>query len=186
MTEVSLRRQMEVNFFGTVRLTQKLLPLLRSSRGVILTVSSVLGRHAFPLTGGYCASKFAVEGWMESLAAEVKPYGISAYILEPGAFPTGFGTSLDWAKPLENSPYIKSSEGYERLRLKISKRNKNKKLEPVGQKMVKLLTRRPSSLRHPIGSDAVATMIFARLLPTNLYARIIGSLMNRLQRIHAS
>lgn len=184
-SDESLRKQMEVNFFGTVKLTQKLLPLLRHSQGVVLTVSSILGRHAFPLTGGYCASKFAVEGFMESLSAEVKPFGIKAYILEPGAFPTGFGSSLDWTLPLPSSPYLKATVGYQRLRLKISEKNKGKSLTPVGKKMVHLVTNRPFGLRHAVGSDAVATVWIARLVPANLFHQVLSAVINKLQRRQA-
>ncbi len=182
MSDESLRKQMEVNFFGTFTLTQKLLPQLRRSKGVVLTVSSVVGRHSLPLTGAYCASKFAVEGWMESLSAELKPFDIDCYLLEPGGYPTGFGTSLDWAHSSQESPYFRASEGYKVLREKVSNQSAGKSLKPVGQKMRYLLTRRPSGLRHAIGSDAVATVIFAKILPANVFHNLVSTVMNRLQR----
>lgn len=181
-TEESLRRQMEVNFFGSFTLTQKLLPALRKSRGVLLTVSSILGRHSLPLTGAYCASKFAVEGWMESLSAELKPYHVDCYVLEPGGYPTGFGTSLDWVQPAEASAYIGATRGYQILREKISERNQGKSIAPVGRKMVSLLENRPKGLRHLMGSDAVMTAAFGKILPANLFHRILSRIINRLQR----
>lgn len=181
-TDESLRRQMEVNFFGTFTLTQKLLPALRKSRGVLLTVSSIVGRHSLPLTGAYCASKFAVEGWMESLSAELKPYQVDCYLLEPGGYPTGFGTSLDWSQPAEASAYVAATKGYQILREKISQRNQGKSISPVGQKMVSLLEKRPKGLRHLIGSDAVMTALLGKILPANLWHRIVSNIMNSLQR----
>lgn len=181
-TDISLRRQMEVNFFGTFTLTQKLLPALRKSRGVLLTVSSIVGRHALPLTGAYCASKFAVEGWMESLSAELKPFHVDCYLLEPGGYPTGFGTSLDWSEPAEGSAYQQATKGYQVLREKVSELSKSKRIAPVGKKMVYLLTKRPSGLRHLVGSDAVLTALFGKLLPANLWHLMISAVINRLQR----
>lgn len=180
-TDENLRRQMEVNFFGTFTLTRKLLPALRKSRGVLLTVSSIVGRHALPLTGAYCASKFAVEGWMESLSAELKPYQVDCYLLEPGGYPTGFGTSLDWTQPAETSAFVATTKGYQVLREKVSQRNKGKSISPVGQKMVYLLEQRPNALRHLIGSDALMTALLGKVLPANLWHRMVSTIMNMLQ-----
>ncbi|RYZ57899.1 MAG: SDR family oxidoreductase [Proteobacteria bacterium] len=182
VSDESLRLQMEVNFFGTFALTQKLLPSLRKTKGVILTVSSIVGRHALPLTGAYCASKFAVEGWMESLSAELKPYDVACYILEPGGYPTGFGTSLSWSEPHLQSAYAAPTKGYQILRENISKQNQGKSIRPVAQKMVYLLSKRPSGLRHLIGSDALMTALFGKILPANLWHNIISLVMNKLQR----
>lgn len=182
MSEASLRRQMEVNFFGTLRLTQLLLPNLRKNHGAVITVSSVVGRHALPLTGAYCASKFAVEGWMESLSMEVKPFGVDCYLIEPGTYPTQFGSGIDWAVPAETSPYKAASIGYENLRKKTYAAAKNRSVKAVGQKMYSLASKRPGSLRHPMGPDAHATMLAARLLSPNLLHRIARLTLNFLQR----
>lgn len=183
VSEESLRRQMEVNFLGTFLLTQGFLPKLREVKGVLITVSSVVGRHALPLTSAYCASKFAVEGWMESLAMEIKPFGVSCYLLEPGTYPTQFGSGIDWANPPEHSPYKNVSLGYENLRRKIYEGAKNRSISSVGEKMFQLAEKRPKALRHPMGPDAHATMIAARFLPPNLLHRIASQVLNRLQRL---
>ncbi len=185
LSDDDLRKQMEVNFFGTFSLTQKLLATLRQSRGVLLTVSSILGRHALPLTGAYCASKFAVEGWMESLSAELKPFQVASYLLEPGGYPTGFGSSIQWAVTHESSAYFKVSQGYQGLRKKISTRNQGKSVEPVARAMYRLVTKRPLALRHVVGVDALMTALLAKLLPANLWHRLMGATLNRLQRRNA-
>ncbi|RYZ63172.1 MAG: SDR family NAD(P)-dependent oxidoreductase, partial [Proteobacteria bacterium] len=169
MSEDSLRKQMEVNFHGTVLLTQKLLHALRFSKGSVVTVSSVVGRHALPLTSGYCASKFAVEGFFESLDMEVRPFGVSCYLIEPGTFPTQFGAGIEWAEPLLTSPYREVTVGYENLRRRTFETAKNRSIRGVGELMFHLVHRRPNSLRHPIGPDARATMIAARIVPPNLF-----------------
>ncbi|MEJ0097676.1 MAG: oxidoreductase [Bauldia sp.] len=87
-----IRRQFETNVFGLFALTRYVLPGMRARRsGHIINVSSVGGLMAFPATGYYHASKFAVEGFSESLAMEVAPLGIKVTIVEPGRFRT------DWA-----------------------------------------------------------------------------------------
>ena len=98
-----VRAMFDANFFGTLRVIQAALPLLREQgSGHIVGVSSGLGIQAMPLIGFYCASKFAVEGLHESLAQEVKSFGIKVTLIEPGAYATEFGSpaSLKHAKGL--------------------------------------------------------------------------------------
>jgi NAD(P)-dependent dehydrogenase (short-subunit alcohol dehydrogenase family) len=84
-----VRAQMEVNFFGTLNVTRAILPIMRSQRqGQIVTLSAMLGIVGAPFVSIFSASKFALEGWMESLAGEVAPFGITTTIVEPGAFRT--------------------------------------------------------------------------------------------------
>ena len=83
----------ETNFFGLLQLTQALLPQLRTQGGGrILNMSSGAGVGAVPGLGLYSATKFAVEGMTEALAAEVAPLGIKVTLIEPGAFNTSFPT----------------------------------------------------------------------------------------------
>lgn len=101
-SEAEARAQIETNFFGTLWLTQAVLPLLREQKsGHIIQVSSVLGLVTAPVLGLYNASKFAVEGLSETLAAEVKPFGIHVTIVEPNAYETDWsGTSAAHATPV--------------------------------------------------------------------------------------
>lgn len=87
-----IRRQFETNVFGLFALTRHVLPGMRARRsGHVVNVSSIGGLVAFAATGYYHASKFAVEGFSESLSMEVAPLGIKVTIVEPGRFRT------DWA-----------------------------------------------------------------------------------------
>ena len=91
--EASVRAEFETNFFGAVRVIKEVLPLLREQgHGHILGVSSVAGVVASPLIGFYHASKWAFEGLHESLAQEVKGFGVKVTLLEPGAYATDFGS----------------------------------------------------------------------------------------------
>jgi NAD(P)-dependent dehydrogenase (short-subunit alcohol dehydrogenase family) len=83
------RLQLETTFFGPVNLTRLVLPIMRSQRsGLVMTISSSAGITGMEFCSAYAASKFGVEGWMESLAAEVEPFGIHAKHVEPGFFRT--------------------------------------------------------------------------------------------------
>lgn len=91
-TEQQAREQIETNVFGLLWLTQAVLPIMREQgHGHIIQVSSVLGITTLPVLGLYNASKFAVEGLSETLAAEVKDFGIKVSLIEPNGF------STDWA-----------------------------------------------------------------------------------------
>jgi len=87
--ENELRAQMETNFFGAVSVTRALLPLFRQQQsGAIVNISSLGGQLSVAGFGAYSASKFALEGISEALAAELSPLGIKVMIVEPGQFKT--------------------------------------------------------------------------------------------------
>ncbi len=92
-SEADVRAEFDTNYFGTLRVIQAALPLLRQQgHGHIVGVSSTLGHMAFPMIGQYCASKWAFEALHESLAQEVKAFGINVTLIEPGAYATSFGS----------------------------------------------------------------------------------------------
>lgn len=98
--EEEIRAQFDANVFGLFALTRAVLPLMRhAGRGHILNITSVAGLAGFPASGYYAASKHAVEGWSDSLAAEVAPLGLHVTCVEPGPFRT------DWAgRSLRQTP----------------------------------------------------------------------------------
>jgi len=97
------RRTMEVNFFGLVALTQRLLPALRKAQGRIVNVSSMNGRVAMPLTGSYAASKFAVEAFSDALRVELASSGIHVIVVQPGQIRTEiFGKAMEAMEAMEN------------------------------------------------------------------------------------
>ncbi len=93
-TPEQIRAQMELNFFAAAELSRAVLPQMRARKsGHILNLTSIAGLVAFPGSGLYNASKFALEGFTEALHHEVKPLGIRVTLIEPGAFRTGFAGS---------------------------------------------------------------------------------------------
>jgi NAD(P)-dependent dehydrogenase (short-subunit alcohol dehydrogenase family) len=94
------RAQMETNFFGPTNVTRAILPVMRAQRGgQVITVSSLAGLIGQEFVAAYAASKFALEGWMESLRYDVAPYGIETMVVEPGFFRTELlveGSSTIW------------------------------------------------------------------------------------------
>ena len=96
----ALRQLMDVMFFSSVALVRAVLPgMRRRRRGSIVQMSSMGGQVSMPGFGAYCATKFALEGLSEALAAEVAPYGIRVLIVEPGSFATSFGAGRSQISP---------------------------------------------------------------------------------------
>jgi NAD(P)-dependent dehydrogenase (short-subunit alcohol dehydrogenase family) len=94
-TSEQIRSQMELNFFAAAELSRDVLPQMRRQKsGHILNLTSIAGLVAFPGSGLYNASKFALEGFTEALHHEVKPFGVRVTLIEPGAFRTEFASSV--------------------------------------------------------------------------------------------
>jgi NAD(P)-dependent dehydrogenase (short-subunit alcohol dehydrogenase family) len=96
------RAQIETNLFGPLNVTRAVLPVMRAQRsGLVVTISSTAGITGGEFTSAYAASKFAVEGWIESLTPEIAPFGIRSMLVEPGFFRTDLLTpeSTNYAEP---------------------------------------------------------------------------------------
>ena len=89
LTQEEIREQMETNFFGVQNVIREALHLMRNrGEGRIINISSVSGFSASPCFGAYNASKWALEGFSESLRYELKPFGIKVLLIEPGIYKT--------------------------------------------------------------------------------------------------
>jgi len=108
-----MRAQMETNFFGPLNVTRAILPVMRRQRsGQVITITSAAGLIGQEFCAAYAASKFALEGWMESLRFDVAPYGISTMAVEPGFFRTELlveGSSTIWPE-LDIEDYAERTE----------------------------------------------------------------------------
>lgn len=114
-TEEQFEKLFHVNVFGIHRVTRSLLPLLRKQEeGLIINISSLMGRIVIPFSAIYTASKYAVEGYSESLRYELRPIGIDVSIIEPGGFGTSFMDNMiapkDEARLSEYGDYAKKPE----------------------------------------------------------------------------
>src|SRR5512132_3890083 len=174
------RAQIETTFFGPVNVTRAALPVMRGQRsGLVVTISSTAGLEGGEFTSAYAASKFGVEGWMESLAPEVAPFGIHTMLVEPGFFRTELLTP-------ESTSYAASSiEDYaERTEQTVTawKRvNGQQGGDPakLANALVKLAGQPEPPLRFAAGADAVAA--FERrannlLTQANAYRELSSSL----------
>ncbi|MCX5609838.1 MULTISPECIES: SDR family oxidoreductase [unclassified Streptomyces] len=114
-TVEDVRATMEVNFFGVVEVTRAAMPHLRASRGRLITVTSVGGVIGQPFNEAYCAAKFAVEGFMESLAPAAASVGVDVTVVEPGAVASEFVASVGVDVPAmlaAAGPYAPALQAY--------------------------------------------------------------------------
>jgi len=152
------RAQIETTLFGPVNVTRSALPVMRAQRsGLIVTISSTAGLEGGEFVSAYAASKFGVEGWMESLALEVAPFGIRTMLVEPGFFRTELLTP-------ESTKYAASSiedyvERTERTVTAWKSMNGQQGGDPakLADALVYLAARDEPPLRFAAGADAVAT-----------------------------
>jgi NAD(P)-dependent dehydrogenase (short-subunit alcohol dehydrogenase family) len=108
LTIEEIKAQYETNLFGVIRVTQAVLPIMRKQKsGIIVNISSVVGRYGVPGESAYASTKFAIEGLSESMAYELEPFGIKVVLVEPGVIRTSFFNSKVSAKKSQNlnSPY---------------------------------------------------------------------------------
>ncbi len=123
-----LRRQFETNFFGVVRVTQRVLPEMRARRrGRIVNMSSVSGKIAAPLFGPYSSSKFALEAITDALRLELHPFGVYAVLIEPGYIPSNMAQasqelSSAYVSRAEKSPYAAVYQGFRTVWKKTTER----------------------------------------------------------------
>jgi len=158
ISPADFRAQVETNFFGTVNVTRAVLPTLRAQRrGLIITISSTGGIAGQAFVSAYSAAKFAVEGWMESLAPEIAPFGIRTMLVEPGFFRTELLTdeSTKWPEP-------SIADYAETTRETIAawkKMNGQQGGDPakLAKALVQLASEPEPPLRWPAGADAVET-----------------------------
>jgi len=110
VTEEEARHQIETNVFGALWITQAALPIMRAQKsGHILQVSSIGGITTFPMIGLYHASKWALEGFSESLSQEVADFGIHVTLIEPAGYETDWaGSSAVHSKPIKEYDAIRS------------------------------------------------------------------------------
>jgi NAD(P)-dependent dehydrogenase (short-subunit alcohol dehydrogenase family) len=173
-----LRRTMETNFFGVVRVTQRVLPEMRERRrGRIVQMSSLAGRVSIPLFSAYSASKFALEGWSDALRLEVYPFGIHVALIEPGVILTSFqatarALSADYWNAVSRSPYAGVYEGYNRTRSAANKATKTTP-EDCARMVLRALRETPPRPRYTVTPLARQMTLLKRLLTDRMLDRQI-------------
>lgn len=173
------RKQMETNFFGLVAVTKAVIPVMRKrGHGKIINISSISGRLGFPAYGPYAASKFAVEGFSESLRLELLPFGVYVTLIEPGAYQTNI-----WEKGFASMPEIPGSP-YREIReavIRYSRRTAESALPPheVVRTVVNVATSSSPKFRYVVGRGPKLALSLKALLPWRLLERVIGQVIKK-------
>ncbi|MCS1351448.1 SDR family oxidoreductase [Mechercharimyces sp. CAU 1602] len=162
----TFREQFETNFFGLIAVTQAVLPSMRQrQQGRIINMSSVSGRIAFPALSPYSSSKYAVEGFSESLRLEMLPYGVYVSLIEPGSYQTSIWdksfAQTDQGK--RNSNYPKEMEMIMNEAIQIKQHAADP--QDVADLIVRVAQHPNPKLRYPIGKEAKSTLRLKSLLP---------------------
>ncbi|GAA2099641.1 oxidoreductase [Microlunatus panaciterrae] len=168
MTEA--RYQLEVNLFGLARLTQLVLPAMREARsGRIINISSIGGRFGESLGAWYHASKFAVEGYSDSIRLELADFGIHVVVVQPGAIRTEWdGIALDSA--MTHSGDTAYAAHVETMRATYDSAFGGLGADPsvIAEAIHRAATARRPKIRYVAPQSAKAMMVLARLLPDRL------------------
>lgn len=157
-TEQELRDLMDVHFFGPAALTRAVLPHMRAQKsGAIVQMTSVGGRISFAGVSAYSASKFALEGFSESLADEVAPFGITVLIVEPGAFRTGLhGGAMQMSAEL---PAYADVVGPVRASMRAFDHSQPGDPAKAAAAIIAALDAESTPLRLPLGNDSIDAII---------------------------
>jgi len=153
-----LRAQIETNLFGSVNVTRAVLPVMRGQRsGLIVQISSTAGIAGQEFVSAYSASKFAVEGWIESLAPEVSPFGIHTMLVEPGFFRTELLTEES-----TNYPEPTIDDYAEKTRQTVTAWKGMNGLQggdpaKLAKALLQLASQDEPPFRWPAGADAIGT-----------------------------
>jgi len=169
--DADLRRVMETNFWGVLELTRALLPTFRKQRsGRIVIVSSESAFAGQPANSIYCASKWAIEGWAESLAFEVSQFGVDVVLVEPGPYVTDIWQSSPRISP-EGSAYRAWAQYVFRAGdAHVAARGRDP-IE-VARKIAHVLEARRPSFRNPVGRIARISHFMRGKIPSRLWRAI--------------
>ncbi|EKF36374.1 oxidoreductase [Bacillus xiamenensis] len=168
------RQQFEVNVFGVMEMTQAVLPFMTTG-AKILNMSSISGLMGMPALSPYVSSKFALEGYTESLRIELASFGIQAALIEPGSFQTNiWNTSMNeqMTQPAEDSKYTAI---YQKM-MSYIEAQKNNYGDPseVAELVVSLAEKkRLKKLRYLVGKGVRLSFLAKQLLPWNVWETII-------------
>lgn len=171
------RDVIETNLIGQFAVTKAFLPMLRASRGRIVFISSLGGRVAFPYASPYHASKFGLEGFAESLRAEMVPFGVDVSLIEPGSMQTEI-----WAKgrsalneargamnPEQHEAYGEAVSAFDE---RLGSQEDSEDPVEVAEKVLEALTSGSPSERYVVGRGAGTLARLRPLIPDPLFDRI--------------
>jgi NAD(P)-dependent dehydrogenase (short-subunit alcohol dehydrogenase family) len=176
-----IKAQFETNFFGVIRVTQKVLPIMRLKKNdgggsTIVNISSVGGQMGVPFLSAYNCTKFALEGLSESMAYELEPFGIRVVTIEPGFIRTNIMNSGVLAKKAldTNSPYFLSTQKLANyFNSMVNNTSTSTPPEEVAKTILEAITSENPKLRYTVGNDAAAIIQAKREISDEEFMKMI-------------
>ncbi|AFY70829.1 3-oxoacyl-(acyl-carrier-protein) reductase [Thalassoporum mexicanum PCC 7367] len=176
-TPDQIQKQFETNVFGLMAVTRAVLPHLRQQRqGTIVNVASVGGRVTFPIYSLYHATKWAIEGFSESLQYELRPFNLKVKIIEPGPIKTDFyDRSADMSLSSEIPEYDQFAAQVMPQMLKAGEEGAAP--EQVAKVIYRASTDRSRQLRYPADRNARFLLFLRKLLPERIFTKIVQTIL---------
>jgi len=162
LTLDEIRDQFETNFFGVLNITKKIIPIMRLQKsGTIINISSGAGQVGFPGISAYVSTKFAIEGFSESLMYELLPYGIKVVIIEPGVIKTNFfrNCKVSEHSMKKNSTYSPSLDKFQK-NIELMQEHATSPTD-VAKVIIQVLGNNEPKQRYIVGND-VAMILEAK------------------------
>lgn len=168
------KKQMDVNYFGTLRVCQAVLPKMREKRkGLVIVISSVAGRVPIPMQSHYSSSKYALEAMVECIRMEMRQFNVRAALIEPGDTHTGFTESRQFYDNTDSVYKEMCATSVE----KMEKDERNgRSPDSVAKIVVKLAGRKHPPVRSVVGAEYRLLMFLLRFLPDTLTEAILSKL----------
>jgi NAD(P)-dependent dehydrogenase (short-subunit alcohol dehydrogenase family) len=154
LTIDEIKTQFETNFYGLIRTTQAVLPIMRKQKsGVVVNISSGAGRFGYPSGSAYVSTKFAVEGLSESISYELEPFGIKVVLIEPGFVKTDFDRATISSKKSQDphSPYLQMMKKIDAASSMMAQNGCSPEL--VASAVLEAVTSSSPNLRYLVGKD---------------------------------
>lgn len=174
-TKEQIERQLDTNLLGLIETTQLMLPYLRKSKGLIINLSSIAGIVSIPLQSLYHTTKFAIEGFSESLQYELRPFDVKVKLIEPGTIKTEFcGRSMTVVEDEEMTEYREYSKRV--VANLIRNGNNGSSPEGVAKTIYIAATDGKNKMRYPSGKMK-QMIIMRKILPLSVYQWLIRKII---------
>ena len=178
MSDEIIEKQFNTNVFGLMRVTREAIKHMRpNGGGMIIQISSMGGKITFPLYSIYHATKFAVEGFTESLHYELSQFNIKMKLIEPGPIVTDFyGRSRQYIKPTDTNQYDGFIQKFNEAAEKVMKDAEGP--EVVAKMIYKSATNNSNQMRYAVGKPGPMLLVLRKLLSDKLYFLMVRKSYN--------
>ena len=174
LTLDEIRDQFETNFFGVLNITKKIIPIMRLQKsGTIINISSGAGQVGFPGISAYVSTKFAIEGFSESLMYELLPYGIKVIIIEPGVIKTNFfrNSKVSEHSMKKNSIYSRSLDKFQK-NIELMQEHATSPTD-VAKAKIQVLRNSEPKQRYIVGNDVAMILEAKRNLSDSEFKKMM-------------